>query len=207
VVNTGVKGVQRQSGIDQTGILGTNTFELLRTSLVPQGLPNAGQPLFDSVALNLLKGYKPPSSGKVPDLGPIYSGGKSVLDQDCTHITGGLPDYPAFDDAFQAGKAIIAPENLEVTGQSSSNPGDAFYALGDSKLKYWFGHLVSAPPNGKRFSKGQQVGVVLEQYQGGGSHCHLGIDARGLIGKPLQSHTDYTHGAPLIGKQLSDALS
>jgi hypothetical protein len=60
VKDTGVKGFQRQSGIDQTGILGKHTFEALRTSLVPEGLSHAGEPLFDSVALNLLKGYKPP---------------------------------------------------------------------------------------------------------------------------------------------------
>jgi len=208
VVDTGVKGVQRQSGIDQTGILGTHTFELLRTVLVPEGLAHAGEPAFDSYSLNLLKGYSkpPPSSGKVPDLGPLYSGGKAMLKQDCTHITGGLPDYPAYDDCFSAGTAIIAPENLTVTSQSSANPGDAFYATGDSGLKYWFGHLTSSPPNGKKFSKGQVLSYVLQQSQGGGSHVHCGIDARDLIGKPLESHTNYTHGAPLIGDQLEKAL-
>jgi len=208
VVNTGVKGVQRQSGIDQTGILGKNTFELLRTVLIPAELPNGGQPAFDQTALNLLKEYAPPSAGgKVPDLGPMYQGGKAMLKQDCTHITGGLPDYPAYDDCFIAGQAIIAPEGLVVTRQSSASPGDAFYADGDSGLHYWFGHLTSSPPNGKRFSKGQTMSYVLQQNQGGGSHVHVGIDARDLIGKPLESHTNYTHGAPLIGDQLTAALT
>jgi len=206
VRDTGVKGVQRQSGIDQTGILGKNTFELLRTVLIPPELAHGGEPAFDATALNMLKTYKPPSSSKVPDLGPMYFGGKAMLKQDCTHITGGLPDYPAYDDCFIAGEAIIAPEDLEVTGQSSASPGDAFYARGESGIKYWFGHLTSSPPNGKKFSKGQTMSYVLQQSQGGGSHVHVGIDARPLIGKPLEAHTNYTHGAPLIGDQLEAAL-
>ena len=205
VNDSGVKGVQRQSAIDMTGILGKHTFEVLRTSLVPDGLLHAGEPLFDSVALDLLASYKPAGSG-VPDLGPVYSGGKSVLDHDCTHITGGLPDYPAFDDCFQPGRAIIAPEDLQVTGQSSSSPGDAFYAKGASKLKYWFGHLTSSPANGQWFDKGQTIGYVLDHNQGGGPHVHVGIDARDLIGKPLQSSTNYTHNGYTIGEQLAAAL-
>jgi len=205
-VHSGVKGFQRANGIDQTGILGVNTFEALRTSLVPDGLQNEGQPLFDSVALGLLESYQKAGSANVPDLGPVWSGGKSILDQDLTHITGGLPDYPAFDDCFYAGKAVIAPERLEITGQSSASPGDAFYATGDSKLRYWFGHLTSSPANGQWFNKGQTLSYVLEQYQGGGSHVHVGIDARDLIGKPLEAHSDYSHGAKPIGQQLEEAL-
>ena len=64
VNDTGVKGVQRQSKIDQTGILDRNTFEVLRTSLVPEGLSHAGEPLFDAVALELLKS-KPSTRGEL----------------------------------------------------------------------------------------------------------------------------------------------
>src|SRR5215831_20410127 len=113
VKNTGCKGVQRQSGLDQTGMLGPNTFEVLRCSLIPEGLQHAGEPAFDSVALDLLKGFS--SGGAVPDLGPVANGCQSVLDHDLTHATSGLDNYPAFDDAFSQGKAIIAPEGLVVT--------------------------------------------------------------------------------------------
>jgi hypothetical protein len=203
VKDTGVKGVQRQSGIDQTGILGVHTFELLRTVLIPGGLPNAGQPAFDQTALNMLRAY---GNAYVPDLGPVYSGGKSVLDHDLTHATSGLPYFPAFDDAFTQGKTIIAPEAGEVYQQSSSNPGDAFYFRGDSGLKYWFGHLDSSPANGTRISKGSKLSTVCANSVGGGPHVHVGIDARDLIGHELIHHTDYTHGAPTVGKQLQDAL-
>jgi hypothetical protein len=205
VKDTGVKGVQRQMQIDPSGILGVHTFEALRVSLVPEPLNHSGEPLFDAVALDLLRTYSS-DGGNVPDLGPVFNGGKSVLDHDLTHATGGIPYYPAFDDAFTPGTAIIAPEGLEVTSQSGANPGEAFYARGDSKLEYWFGHLTSSPGNGKRFAKGQTMSYVLDHNVGGGPHVHCGIDARDLIGHELKHHTDYTHGAPTVGEQLGEAL-
>lgn len=60
VQDTGVKGVQRQSKLPQDGIMGAETFEILRTGLIPSTLANGGQPIFDSVCLDLLKGCKPP---------------------------------------------------------------------------------------------------------------------------------------------------
>jgi hypothetical protein len=204
VKDTGVKGVQRQSSIDQTGILGKNTFELLRTVLIPEGLNHAGEPAFDATALNLLKGYSSGGGGGVPDLGPVMSGGKSVLDHDLTHATGGIPLYPAFDDAFTPGTAILAPEALTVSRASSSSPGDAFYAQGDSKIDYWFGHLVSAPPVGAHYAKGAKVGVVLDHNVGGGPHVHVGVNVERLwgSGRQLSHRTDYQHGAPTVGAQL-----
>jgi hypothetical protein len=206
VIDSGVRGVQRQHDLDASGVLGPHTFEILRTGLVPKGLPHAGEPLFDGYALELLRSYGTSGGGNVPDLGPVMKGGTTVLNHDLTHITGGLPDYPAFDDAFNAGTSIIAPEDLTVTDQSSSDPGDAFYATGKSKLKYWFGHLTGSPGNGAKFKKGAHLSYVLDHNQGGGPHVHVGIDARPLIGKPLEAHTDYTHGAATVGEQLEAAL-
>jgi hypothetical protein len=71
VRDTGVKGVQRQHDIDQTGMLGKNTFEVLRVSLIPEGLAHAGEPLFDKIALDLLKSFAEPAGS---------SGDKAVYD-------------------------------------------------------------------------------------------------------------------------------
>jgi hypothetical protein len=204
VKDTGVKGVQRQSGLDQSGVFGPHTFEILRTALIPKELANGGQPAFDSVALNLLKSYKP-GSGGVPALGPVHPNGKSVLDHDLTHPTGGISLYPAFDDAFDPGATIIAPEAIKIVRDSSSDPGDACYAEGDSKIDYWFGHMVSAPKVGTRIGKGGKVGVVLDHNQGGGPHVHVGVNVERLWGngKQLSHHTNYTHGAPTVGSQLA----
>ncbi len=152
---------------------------------------------------------KPPKpADKVPALGPVWDGGKSILLHDLTHPTGGIPLYPAFDDAFVAGREIVAPEALEVTKQSNSHPGDAFYASGKSKIDWWFGHLVSAPATGRKFGKGEKIGVVLDHSIGGGPHAHVGINVERLLGKgkELAHKTNYAHGAPSVGAQLRKAL-
>jgi len=38
VKDTGVKGIQRQSGLDQSAMLGPHTFEILRTAMIPYAL-------------------------------------------------------------------------------------------------------------------------------------------------------------------------
>lgn len=147
----------------------------------------------------------------VPALGPVVPGGRSVLEQDLTHATGGLDGYPAFDDAVgHPGLAVIAPEALTVTRQSSArrrdgNPnGKAFYADGASGIKYWFGHLDAAPAVGKRFKKGEVMAKISANHEV--PHLHVGMDARALIGHDLVHHTNYTHGAPKVGVQLAAAL-
>jgi hypothetical protein len=145
----------------------------------------------------------------VPDLGPLWVGGKSVLLHDLTHATSGIPLYPAFDDAFNQGRVIVAPESIEVIlPRTSSNPGRAFYAKGRSKIRYWFGHLDRDHPIGTKFQKGDAVGRVAPNTVGGGPHVHCGINVELLLGagKQLLHHTNYSHGAPLIGVQLGKAL-
>lgn len=203
VRDSGVAGVQRQQGIDPTGNVGDATYQALRYAKIPAGLPHAGEPAFDDPALELLERSHELEAS--PTLGPVHANGKSLLDHDCTHATGGIPLYPAFDDCFTPGKTIIAPEALTVTRDSSSQPGDAFYADGASGIRWWFGHLVSAPPVGRKFKVGEAIGVVLNHNVGGGPHVHVGVNVERLwgSGKQLTHKTGYQHGAPLIGKQLA----
>src|SRR5215471_8689587 len=104
VSQTGVAGVQRQQGIQATGNIGQQTFNTLRSIVIPEGLAHAGEFAMDATAINLINEayemFSAPPPGAVPDLGPIFHGSKSVLDQDLTHYTSGLDYYPAFDDAF-----------------------------------------------------------------------------------------------------------
>lgn len=146
---------------------------------------------------------------KVPDLGPIWRGGKSILLHDLTHATSGIPLYPAFDDAFRQGEIIIAPEAITVClRETSAHPGEAFFACGRSKLDYWFGHLDRTHALGTKFAKGDAVGRVAANSIGGGPHVHCGISIERLIGegRQLKHHTNYTHGAPLVGAQLKALL-
>lgn len=207
VGETGVAGVQRQSGIQPSGYIGQSTFNLFRSAKIPAGLPHAGEYAMDATAVKLInEAYtKFHSPGVTADLGPVYIGGRSVLDQDCTHATSGIPLYPAFDDAFSQGVTIIAPEAIEVTRASSSNPGQAFYADAQSGLRYWFGHLDRTPSVGTRYAKGATIGKTCVNNVGGGPHVHVGVNVERLwgTGKQLTHHTNYTHGAPTIGAQLN----
>jgi hypothetical protein len=148
------------------------------------------------------------SVSRVPALGPVVRGGKTILAHDLTHATSGVPGFPAFDDGFgAAGLAVLAPEPLVVYRQSGAQGGDAFYARGDSRIEYWFGHVDQAPATGARFRKGQTMARIARIGQDdGGPHVHVGINARPLIGRDLRHRTNYSHGAPTVGAQLAEAL-
>jgi hypothetical protein len=67
VIDTGLAGVQRQQHIDATGWVGKATFNTLRSMLVPDGLPHAGEHCMDMTAANLINeawrmfdGHEPP---------------------------------------------------------------------------------------------------------------------------------------------------
>jgi hypothetical protein len=206
VRETGVAGVQRQQWIAPTGQLGDATYQALRYARIPEALPHAGEHAFDPVALDLLEqSHELPPAPVVPSLGPMFAGGKSVLQHDLTHATSGIPLYPAFDDAFAQGVTIIAPEALTITRASSSNPGDACYAEGASGLRYWIGHLTTAPSVGREIPRGGTLGVTCVNGVGGGPHVHVGCNVELLWGDgaELAHHTNYTHGAPTIGDQLA----
>jgi len=54
VGHSGVAGFQVQQKIQATGWLGKETFENLRYARIPDGLPHAGEPAFDAIAIDLL---------------------------------------------------------------------------------------------------------------------------------------------------------
>lgn len=169
-------------------------------------------PAFDAKAQDLLKdekkGQEPPPS-KVPELGSMWNGGLSVLQQDLTHATEGIDNYPAFDDAFQAGREIIAPDACEVFKKdTSARPGEAVYLKGLQKVDFWVAHIDRDYNLGTMFRKGQFIARVVNTDIGGGPHCHVGVNIERLVGagKELKHHTNYTHGAPTIGQQLNILL-
>jgi hypothetical protein len=54
VGETGVAGVQRQQHLDATGWIGEKTFNTLRSIVIPDGLPHAGEMAMDATAVNLI---------------------------------------------------------------------------------------------------------------------------------------------------------
>lgn len=188
---------------------GEGRWKKIRSLRCPAESPHEGEWALDEYAQRLIRDES--IIAKVPNLGPVFSAGQAVLFHDLTHRTSGLAPngtgqyWPAFDDAFRTGTVIIAPERIEVYQASSSNPGDACYARGDSKLRWWFGHLVEAPAVGTVITKGKRVGKVCPNSIGGGPHVHVAVNVEEYWGKGryLAHHTNYSHGAPTIGKQLA----
>lgn len=154
-------------------------------------------------------------SAKLPELGPVTRGGKSLLTHSLTHQTSGIALFPALDTAWGAGTTVIAAENCVVdTKDTSANPGEALYLKGDSGLRYWLAHIDRDHPLGKRFEKGAFLGKTVATDIGGGPHAHWGINAEKFLGRGKQlkygrdgNGPDYTFGSPTIGAQLRKTLS
>lgn len=198
----GVAAFQYAKQISATGNYGQATHDAL---VATRRKGSATEWAFDPVSIRLMdEAAAGPPPPKVPALGAVCHGGVPVLSQDCTHATSGIPLYPAFDDAFGEGRAVIAPEPLVVTRVGSSRPGEAFYADGASGVRWWFGHLANAPDVGRRYAKGAPIGVTVRNTVGGGPHVHVGVNVERVwgAGRQLRHRTNYTHGAPLIGRQL-----
>jgi hypothetical protein len=66
VGETGVAGVQRQQKISDTGWIGPDTFNLLRSIRIPLGLPNAGNPAMDAYSVDLINAAWKRFGGKEP---------------------------------------------------------------------------------------------------------------------------------------------
>lgn len=145
--------------------------------------------------------FSPPNA--VPQLGKLTQGGVELLKLRLTHPTSGIPHFPAIDAGWITGLDVYAVEDMVVTRPSSANVGDAFYAMGESGIEYWYGHIQSAPPVGKAFSKGAKVGDISAHPNG--AHIHMGMNTTRLIGKDLVY--GYSHGVPTVGQQLHAELS
>jgi hypothetical protein len=67
VLDTGLAGVQRQQHIDDTGWLGTKTFNTLRSIRVPEGKSHAGEMCMDAFAVELINAAWDLFGGHEPD--------------------------------------------------------------------------------------------------------------------------------------------
>jgi hypothetical protein len=197
-----VKRLQRAEGWPVDGVLGEHEF---------RALLDAGA--YDQRALTLLRMYRPL---KWTEIGPVQPGGPSLLDQQLTHETSGIPLFPAFDTAWGAGGGVacIAPEDCVVdTKDTSSRPGEAVFLTGASGLRYWVGHLDRDWPLGTRLRKGDLIGRTLA-VPGKSDHAHWGVNAEAILGRGQQlaygatgKGPPYTYGSSTIREQLRRVLA
>jgi hypothetical protein len=74
VPETGVAGVQRQLGIDDTGWIGEKTFNGLRSIIIPEGLPHAGEMAMNAYAASLIDEAYALFGGSEPTAPPSGAG-------------------------------------------------------------------------------------------------------------------------------------
>lgn len=157
---------------------------------------------------DLLAATSPPSWA---DIGSFTKNGPSVLDMSPTHNTDGLPTFVGIDTAWGAGTSVYAPEPITIdTKDSSANPGEAFYATGKSRVRYWIAHLDRDHPLGKTFATGAFLGKTVPTTIGGGPHAHIGVNVEAFLGKGKilkygrnGNGPDYTLGSPTVRAQLA----
>ena len=94
---TGLAGVQRQGKLDDTGWIGENTFNLLRSAKVPSGIPHgpakAGEYGMDAYAQSLLVDAWDEFRGQEPPLPPETSLRERALARAVTQL--GVKEAPA----------------------------------------------------------------------------------------------------------------
>jgi murein DD-endopeptidase MepM/ murein hydrolase activator NlpD len=188
---SGVAGFQEQMGIEPTGWVGNETFEALRTCVVPAkpGVDRAGEPLFDSVCIKLLRAAAD-LVVPAPELAfPLRRGSGGSVSLSELHVTEGLEGNWALDFVANEGTPVIAPEEATVAKLSGRAP-----SLGASPVADAFGwsiHLETA--DGYRYvamhlgrraklSVGEtvEIGQLLGEVGAwpgdpARSHLHLGV--------------------------------
>ena len=151
----------------------------------------------------------------VPALGPIKTGGKSVLLHQLTHNSDGFDGvWPALDDTnVRVGSRVLAPEACRVVDHTGSAGGVGFKVRGASGIVHLFLHCATRPPMDEVFRKGERLSSVASISSAqGGPHIHYALDTRPLVGRWLKygrnGHgPDYTFGSPTIGVQLAQLLA
>jgi hypothetical protein len=167
VGDSGVKGVQRQMGLDVDGQVGPDTFDAIRVSVVPEGLPHAGEPLLDATALKLLK--EAAKSPPAPE-----GGGASALAQYARDSCANEPriHYSQARPMTHLG----VPPSQGFTADCSGHATGCYYEAGwpdPNKSGYngygWTGTLVNNP----KVNSPYQVGDLALDGTSTGNTTHV----------------------------------
>lgn len=73
VGDSGIAGYQRQMGFQDTGQVGTDTYNSWRNCRIPEGLPHAGEPAMDATAVKLMEQAYQQFKGQEPSAKPSGS--------------------------------------------------------------------------------------------------------------------------------------
>jgi hypothetical protein len=214
VGQTGLAGVQRQQHVDGTGWLGKKTFDILRSIVIPDGLPHAGQQAMDATAAELLREAWELFDGAEPapeDTGTLR---QKALELAIDEL--GITESPAGSNHTKYGSwygvdyqpwcAIFVTWCYEHAGASPSFVKGSRYAycpyiVGDARAGRYGLKTTDDPIPGD---------VVVYDWHGDGVHDHVGIFEKWTSGATYfqaiegnTSYSDQSNGGEVMRRERS----
>jgi len=183
VIDTGVAGMQRQAKIQDTGWIGQSTFNLMRSVLIPTGIPNgpgkAGDYAMDAYAQSLLVDAWEMFGGKEPAPTPSMTLRSKALSQAIAQI--GTKESPPNSNRTKYGSwygmdgspwcAMFCTWCYETVGDSPSfikgrNYAYVPYIVSDARAKRNGLTVTGSPVPGD---------MVCYDWHGDGTFDHVGL--------------------------------
>ena len=186
VIDTGVAGVQRQQGIDDSGWIGEATFNTLRSIRIPDGLPHAGEMAMDARAVELINNAWDMFGGSEPSGGGGTSSAKARLKKSQGEL--GISESPPNSNQckYTAWYGMVGPWcAMFVTwcDQMGGNPARSF--VKGQKYSY-VPYIVSdarSGLNGLKITSSPQPGdLVCYDWDRNGEFDHVGLFEKWLVG-------------------------
>src|SRR6266576_3847392 len=200
VGDSGVEGIQRQMGIQSTGNVGKDTFDCLRSIVIPDGLDNAGQMAMDARSVELINAAFDKFQGKTQVPLPAGNSAKNRLAKAQTQI--GMKESPPRSNRqkygvwYEANGVPWCAIFLTWCDQTSPFPSKSF--LRQCKYAY-VPYIVSdarLSKNGLSVTSSPQPGdLVCYDWSRDGEFDHVGVfeGGDGNIWIAIEGNTSLTN--------------
>jgi hypothetical protein len=202
VIDTGVAGVQRQGNISPvTGYVGQETFNLLRSVRIPDGLPHAGEPAMDARSVELINAAWERFKGKEPPPPSQSSSALERLRMATTQI--GIKESPPNSNQckYCTWYGMVGPwcaifvswcdcigDNPSGRFKKGSRYAYVPYIVNDARLGVNGLSITSSPKPGD---------LVCYDWSWDGEHDHVGIFESGNAGsfKAIEGNTSASNNS------------
>ena len=180
VMDTGIAGVQRQQKLDDTGWVGEKTFNTLRSIVIPDGLPHAGEHAMDARAVELVNAAFERFGGSEPDAGGGGSSAQARLAKAKTQL--GYKESPSnsnqnkYGDWYGMNGVPWCAIFVSWCDQMGGRPTDTFrrgsyysyvpYVVNDARMGRQGLTVTSSPKPGD---------LCCYDWSWDGEHDHIGI--------------------------------
>src|SRR4029077_8867180 len=178
VKDSGIAGVQRQQKIQPTGWVGQETFNLLRSIVIPEGLPHAGEHAMDARSVELINAACDRFGGKEPQPGGT-SAAEARLKQAVTQL--GVKESPANSNKckYTEWYGMVGPWCAMFVTWCDQLGGKATTVFGKGTYYAYVPYIVSDARLGKRgrsvTSSPKPGDLVCYDWSWDGEYDHVGV--------------------------------